>query len=109
MPDGDVLTMPLSRLFAPGQARAPAASSNAALVAASIADGVLTLASVGEDEGAATISVAATGPDGWRRTMRLQVDVIAPVRFFRGWRRMWLRPSVPAEATDASGQRRLEH
>ena len=109
VPDGDVLTMPLSRLFAPGQARAPAASSSAALVAASIADGVLTLASVGEDEGAATVSVAATGPDGWRRTMRLQVDVIAPVRFFRGWRRMWLRPSVPAEATDATGQSRLEH
>ena len=109
VPDGDVLTMPLSRLFAPGQAEAPAASSsNPALVAASIADGVLTLASVGEDEGAAVVSVAATGPDGWRRTLRLQVDVIAPARFFRGWRRLWLRPPASAGAGEAASQDQLE-
>ena len=41
-----------------------ASSSDTALVAADVADGVLTLAAVGEDEGAAVVSV---GGDGRRR------------------------------------------
>ena len=103
---GDVLTLPLSSLFADAAGlMAPAASSSdAALVAAEIADGILTLTSLGEDEGAAAVSVAATGGDGWRRTLRLQVEVAAPGGFFTDWRLHWIEQLMQAES--ASGQSR---
>lgn len=97
---GDALTMPLLELFAEaGDAIEPLASSDApTLVAAGVADGALTLASIGEDEGAATVSVAATGGDGWRRTLRLLVEVTAASGFLRDWRLHWLTQLAQPDA-----------
>ena len=90
--NGDVLAIPLSSLFAaPGHVAEPvASSSDPALVTASVVDGILTLASVGTDGGVVTVSVAATGGDGWRKTLRFQVEVIAMSSFLKGWRIHWI-------------------
>ena len=105
---GDVLTMPLSSLFADaGSVMAPAASSSdAELVTASIADAALTLTSIGDDDGAADISVTATGGDGWRRTLRFQVEVAAAVGFFRDWRLHWITQLGRQDAEASPGQSR---
>ncbi len=100
----DVLAMPLSSLFtgAGGFDEPAASSSDAALVAADVADGVLTLAAVGEDEGATVVSVAATGGAGWRRTLRLQVEVTTAGGFFRDWRLHWITRLGRPDAEDSS-------
>lgn len=97
---GDVLTMPLSSLFADagGLVEPAASSSDIALVRAGIADGILTLASVGQDEGVAIISVAATCRSGWRKTLRFQAELTAMRIFLRGWRLHWLRQAAHSPA-----------
>ena len=99
----DVLAIPLSSLFtdAGGFDEPAASSSDAALVTADVADGVLTLTS-GEDEGTAVASVAATGGDGWRRTLRLQVEVTTAGGFFRDWRLHWITRLGQPDAEDSS-------
>ena len=93
---GDVLTIPLSSLFADagGIVEPAASSSDPALVTASIGDGALTLTSVGRDEGVAIISVAATCRSGWRKTLRFQAELTAMRSFFRGWRLHWLKQAA---------------
>ena len=97
---GDVLTMPLSSLFADagGLVEPAASSSDIALVRAGIADSILTLASVGQDEGVAIISVAATCRSGWRKTLRFQAELTAMRTFLRGWRLHWLRQAAHSPA-----------
>ena len=105
---GDVLAMPLSSLFADagGFDEPAASSSDTALVAADVADGVLTLAAVGENEGATVVSVAATGGDGWRRTLRLQVEVTTAGGFFRDWRLHWITQLAQPDSEDSSSRSR---
>ena len=97
---GDALTMPLSVIFteASGDIEPLASSDAPTLVAAGMADGALTLASVGADEGAATVSVAATGGDGWRRTLRLLVEVTAASGFPRDWLLHWITQLAQPDA-----------
>ena len=86
---GDVLAIPLSSLLGDADyvGELVASSSDAALVTASVADGTLTLAAIGEDEGVVTISLSTMGSNGWRKTLRFQVEVNAMHSFLKGWRR----------------------
>ena len=106
--NGDVLAIPLSTLFVDASYAEPvASSSDSALVTVRVADDILTLASVGVDEGVVTISMAATGGDGWRKTLRFKVEVIAMRSFVKGWRAHWIKQlAQPAAKSSPCGDDR---
>ena len=90
-------TLDLTSVFAYflGAATYEVESSNPQVASASIADDLLTVVATGE--GAAVLTVTATGGDGSRLERRFTVTVAPPVSNGMGGWRLWLLPTlVPA-------------